>query len=326
MNVIVLATYNGARYLPELLASIRRQTFTAWRLLVRDDGSTDGTRALLEQAAVDDARIQVLADDGARLGPAGNFGRLLQRAFDDGATTVSCADQDDVWLPQKLERQQAELRRLADLHGAATPLLVHSDLTVVDGELRILHRSFAQFARVHRDVDDPLGALLVANCVTGCTLMVNRALLGLALPMPAEARMHDWWLALCAAALGRIGYLPDSTVLYRQHGENAVGAIGLWSRFNPLDGGFGSRWRRGLDDLRKTTRQMQAFRDRLLAVTGDPRHHDVRRLSDYCQAFESPTSSLGRWRQLRQVGYARAGILRQALLAARLWSLRRRAA
>jgi len=109
--VIVLATYNGAAYLREQIRSIQDQTESRWRLLIRDDGSTDATRAIIDELIRADSRIECLDDDDERLGPAGNFGALLTTAFERGANYVCCADQDDVWLPNKLAVQLDAMRR-----------------------------------------------------------------------------------------------------------------------------------------------------------------------------------------------------------------------
>ena len=320
MILILLATYRGERFLEPLLDSLRRQTYDDWQLLVRDDGSHDRTPSIVRDAAAADRRIVPVVDDSPRLGSAGNFARLMQHATLVDAEAYAFADQDDVWRPDKLDRQLRAMRELVDRHGAHHPALVHTDLEVVDEHLRTVHASFASFARVHRDVDDPFRSLLVANHVTGCTMLFNRELLRRALPMPAEARMHDWWTALCAAAWGRLRYLPEPTVRYRQHGENVVGAERPWRRYNPLAAGFSTRWRAGLRDWRRTIAQMQALRLHLHAAEEPPPESVLRRIDEFCRAVEDPAGPWTRWHRLRRAGFAEASLLRQALLAARLWT------
>lgn len=222
---IVLSCYDGAAYLPEQLESIRGQTWRDWRLLIRDDGSSDATPAILERAAQADGRITRIMDDRGNLGPVGSFGRLLELALGSGARYVALADQDDVWRADKLERQLALLEAHDSSHGADQPCLVHSDLAVVGSRLEPIHDSYFGYQRLDCRAPDPLRRLLLQNFVTGCTVVVNRALLRAALPMPRVV-MHDWWLAQCAAALGRIVLLPEATVLYRQHAANVVGSRG----------------------------------------------------------------------------------------------------
>ena len=204
---IVLATFDGASYLVEQIESIRAQTLTSWTLLARDDGSSDATVAILDDCAARDPRIEVLRDADGTLGAIGNFSRLAETALARGAGVVLFADQDDVWFPDKVARTLAEMRAAETALGTDHPILVHTDLQVVDGAGRLLHRSFLQLQRIRDERSRPLTTLLVQNYVTGCTMAANRALLRLALPVPADALMHDWWLALCAARCGSIVFL-----------------------------------------------------------------------------------------------------------------------
>lgn len=222
---IVLATYNGGGLVEEQVASLQRQDFPGWHLFIRDDGSSDGTQARLAKLAQQEPRITVL-EARTRLGVIGNFGELLLQAHRAGAEYVFPCDQDDAWQPTKLSRALALMARLEAEHGRDTPLLVHSDLAVVDADLRPLHRSFLRYQGIGHEETNPLRVLLVQNFVTGCASLLNRPLLDLALPFPGCCIMHDWWLAQCAAARGKIGFIPDATVLYRQHGANQIGATG----------------------------------------------------------------------------------------------------
>lgn len=215
---LLLATYNGGRFLTEQLQSIERQTFPSWRLIARDDGSTDTTRAQLgEFRSKYPAAVQLVEDADVQLGPKENFARLLTRSTAD---YVLFCDQDDIWQPHKI----AALLELARAHPCPeVPLLVHSDLEVVDRDLRTIAPSFwrYQFIRPERC---QWSRLLVENVVTGCACLFNAALRRAALPMPREAMMHDRWVALVAAAAGEIRWLDAPTVRYRQHGANDTGA------------------------------------------------------------------------------------------------------
>jgi hypothetical protein len=224
---VVLPTYNGAAYLEAQLGSIHAQTLRPERVLLRDDGSSDGTQVLIGRLQQRyGAWLQVLPADG-NLGCTANVNRLLE------ATTlpyVALADQDDLWLPEKLELSLARLQQLEAISGSTTPLLVHSDLELVDQQGGPLGASYLQRQRL-----DPLrkapGDLVFTNVVTGCTALLNRALLERALPIPPQALMHDWWLALVASAFGQIELLPQLTVRYRQHAGNVLGAQGLGWRY-----------------------------------------------------------------------------------------------
>lgn len=219
---VVLPTYNGTAFLEQQVESIAAQSLRPQRLLLRDDGSSDGTLSLISclQERYGDW-LQVLPADG-NLGCTANVSRLLEAT---SAAYVALADQDDLWLPQKLEQALALMQQLERHHGAATPLLVHSDLELVDEFGAPLGCSYLQRQRL-----DPqrmaLVDLALTNVVTGCTALLNRALLRQALPIPSEALMHDWWLALVASGCGQIALVEPPGVLYRQHGGNVLGARG----------------------------------------------------------------------------------------------------
>lgn len=253
---VVLPTYNGVNYLEAQLASIDAQSLRPARVLLRDDGSSDGTPELIERLQERySSWLEVLPADG-NLGCTANVNRLLEATV---ASYVALADQDDLWLPCKLEASLALLLRLEACHGASTPLLVHSDLQLADAQGRPMPLTYWQSqgldpSRTH------LGDLLITNVVTGCTVLLNRSLLQQALPIPHQALMHDWWLALIASAMGEISALPNPTLLYRQHDLNVLGASGLgWSYWR-------SRllaWRHGWQLLQLISRQEQVLRSKL---------------------------------------------------------------
>jgi hypothetical protein len=221
---IVMATCNGAEFLDEQLQSIYAQTQPVTHLLVRDDGSTDRTPEILaEYAARRPDLIRLVSGDSARLGPCGNFASLLELC---DADYVLLADQDDRWLPDKVARTLARMKEAEHVLGQDVPLLVHTDLIVADERLRPVHPSLWKHQRLDALGGVTLPRLLVQNTVTGCTALVNRALVQAATPIPAAAVMHDWWLALVAAAVGHVICLPEPTVLYRQHAANRIGASG----------------------------------------------------------------------------------------------------
>lgn len=281
--VILLSSYNGGRFIAEQIASIRRQSYNDWILVVRDDGSSDDTSAIVESLSAEDDRISVLRDGKGKLGPAASFGELLAHARRIGASYVALSDQDDVWLPAKLARELELLQGQEAVLGPTTPVLVHSDLAVVREDLSLLHRSFLGFQGLRHQSAAPLNRLLIQNFVTGSTLLLNRALLEAAVPVPTVI-MHDWWLALCAAALGRILYLPEATVLYRQHGSNAQGSRG---RRAGLIGAIRrpvTWWAETADMLERTVEQARELAERVEAVK--PADSSTgKMLRDFCSAF-----------------------------------------
>lgn len=222
---ILLATHNGALFLPELLDSLLAQSFQDFVILARDDGSSDDTTRLLHEAGTRfEGRIELIEDARARLGPTQSFGSLLHTALADPRQfeAFMFCDQDDVWLPEKISR-------LCSCLGSATksdsriPLLAHADMRVVTDSLLPISASFWRSQRI-----DPTGGglrqLLVRNCVTGHSCIINRALAEVSLPIPDEAFLHDWWLALVACATGHILVVDEALTLYRQHRSSVVGA------------------------------------------------------------------------------------------------------
>ena len=219
---IILATYNGGRFVEQQIDSILGQMRSGHRLLIRDDGSTDNTLSVLQHFASSNPDKIVLIDDKLpQLGACQSFGRLLEIS---DADYVTFCDQDDVWLPGRIDKPLERIQTVEKQIGADTPVLAHSDLVVVDESLRPLAPSFWSYSNLDPYAGNKLNRLLVQNVVTGCATMVNRSLARLACPIPVAAPLHDWWLALVASAFGQIVNIPDSTVLYRQHGRNQLGA------------------------------------------------------------------------------------------------------
>jgi glycosyltransferase involved in cell wall biosynthesis len=219
---IVLATLNGAQWLPEQLESIQQQSCRNWRLLISDDGSTDATRGIVQEFAAQDDRIVLLP---ARSGPPGhvaNFEYLLNEALQTQMPAIFLSDQDDRWQQGKLECLLALLAK-----DGPEPAAAFSDLEMMNSRGKPLG-SFMDSQRLRGvpSAEDLLGQ----NSVPGCSLAVNPALLELALPFPPGLCNHDWWLALCAAALGTLHYHPETLIAYRQHQANAIGGGWKWRR------------------------------------------------------------------------------------------------
>jgi len=229
-TLVLMGVYNGERYISRQIDSIRAQTDSDWQLLVRDDGSSDATRTLVGREARRDPRIELARAEGYHLGVVGNFSELMQRATAGDQPYIAFCDQDDVWSAQKLARQTAAMAELERVHGRHCPLLVHSDLSLVGQDLEPLQPSLMRCHLIRRPEAPAALTLLMQNHVVGCTMLMNRALLTLATPLPEGVYMHDWWVALCARFTGVTQYLPEPLVAYRQHHGNQVGAHGLGER------------------------------------------------------------------------------------------------
>lgn len=303
---IGLATYQSGPFLSDLLASLVAQTEQRFSLLIADDGSQDSTISILDDfASRFPGRSVTLTRDGQRLGPIGNFGRIIDLA--DAQYLMLC-DHDDVWLPTKVSRSLARMIELEKEHGAATPILLHTDLIVTGAQLDTISPSLFTYLGIDPSRTD-VGSLLTANVATGCTMIMNRPLYERARPIPLEAMMHDHWLALVAAVTGVISCLNEPTILYRQHGGNYIGArkAGTASRIQRI-------WRTLFCNnqhrvMRRYSRQAAAFLRRF----GDQMAPEAR------QATETLATiwSIGRWRRfarLRQSGVGFRGFIRNAAL------------
>ncbi len=221
MITILMAACNSEKYIAEQIESIFSQTETDWKLVIQDDCSKDRTAEIAYEYVRKCPDKMVFVELKTPSGSAkSNFFSMLKYA--DTEYMMTC-DHDDVWLPNKIEAALKKMNELEGKFGHDIPLLVHSDLKVVDEGLNIISSSMFALQKL-KSRKDKLNNLLVQNIVTGCTMMVNGALLDTMPEVPEQAIMHDWWLALVAAAFGHIGFVSKPTVLYRQHGNNEVGA------------------------------------------------------------------------------------------------------
>ena len=221
---IALCTYNGALFLEEQLNSLAGQTYKPNELIICDDGSSDDTLKLAKKFA-DTAPFEVtIIENKTAVGPAQNFSQAILACSGD---YVALCDQDDVWGTQKLELILKKMKEIEVRLGSDVPLLVHSDLIVTDEKLQPVFFSMMeqQHIRNETDMQNAQRVLSIQNYVTGCTVLINRALVESACPIPTNAVMHDWWLALIAASKGYIGFVEQPLVYYRQHKSNTVGAV-----------------------------------------------------------------------------------------------------
>ena len=220
---VILPLYNGAKYLREQVASIHGQTIRPLRLIARDDDSTDGTKDLISELKDEYGEWLVLLSNNKNVGCSENVNILLSRST---AKYIALADQDDVWLPNKLEKALNKIREVEKKENRRIPILVHSDLYITDKRLRPYKKTYIEQQRLNVKATRA-NDLMLTNIVTGCTAVMNRELLDIALPIPKEALVHDWWLALVASSFGVIRYVEETSILYRQHGENTIGAKGI---------------------------------------------------------------------------------------------------
>jgi len=216
---ILLSLFGTSPFLPEMLRSLQEQSLQGASLICRKDAPCD--ELIRPLRCMHFARV-LKGDE--HLGVTVSYWELLKHST---AEYTMFADQDDMWHANKIAVTLDAMRKLEDIHGKKTPLLVHTDLQICDEKLNVLHKSFIRFQALNPSLTQ-LRHLMIQNNVTGCTMMINKALKQLLRPFPAEAICHDWYIALVAASLGKVFFLPEATIDYRQHVNNVFGAKGRW--------------------------------------------------------------------------------------------------
>ena len=267
MVTVLLCTYNGAAYVRAQLQSILDQTVQDLHVVVSDDGSTDETLAIVEaMAATHPGRITILRQNPPTGSAQRHFLKLLVERAYDMADYIMLSDQDDVWLPKKVEktlaRMQADEAACRAAGEANASILVHCDSRIVDRALREIAPSFVAYqkmtpSRCH------LQQLLVQNNVVGGAIMMNRALAERITEIPAHCVMHDQWIAMIASAFGHIDFVPESLYLYRQHGDNVLGA-GKGSRIMEILGRFGIGRKDGKTKAEMDAHSQNVYREMFL--------------------------------------------------------------
>ena len=299
---IMMATYNGGRFLAEQIDSILSQTYRNWVLFIRDDGSTDSTLDVIANY-VKRYPERVLAINDPSLKGGGskeNFAAILgwvKKNYDFEYFMFS--DQDDVWLPDKIDIELTACKH-ADDHGSI-PTLVHSDLMVVDKELNTLGDSFVKFRAIDPYKAD-LRHLLVQNNITGCTMLWNKSFCNLLDLNDSAIAMHDWWMGLTASCFGKIIFVNKTTIKYRQHEGNVVGATNV----NSI--GFVLRRLSGANHVRKTLemafKQADAFKKTYSEVLNSEQTGII---SDFCEI--PGHSKLTRARLVISGGFLKQGLV-----------------
>lgn len=216
---ILLATYNGEKYVQELIESILNQSYTNWIIRAGDDSSTDSTYDILLKYKEKYPEKFIIEKNIPGCGSAKyNFLNLISKST---CRYVMCCDQDDVWLPHKIEWT---LKQMKHDENGKIPVLIHTDIKVVDSSLNVINPSFFEYSKFKKEFK--FKDLLIQNYVTGCTMMMNRQLVELVKREKDYEKilMHDWYIALLAAAYGKVGFVDKPTMLYRQHAINSVGA------------------------------------------------------------------------------------------------------
>ncbi|MGC9562194.1 glycosyltransferase family 2 protein [Brachymonas sp. M4Q-1] len=230
--IVLLATFNGEKFIEAQLQSIVDQNYQNFSVLIHDDGSSDGTREIILNFVKRYPELFFLIEDGLVFGSAkNNFSHLLGLASSLNAKYFMFCDQDDVWHRDKISQSLLSMRVIEGV-DEKTPCLVCTDLNLMDGEGNIFADSFWNYQQMECKKD--FKTLVNKSYYPGCSMMINKALLNFAGCIPDEAIMHDYWILLVASAFGRISVIDAPLISYRIHGGNLVGINGYQKNFQKI--------------------------------------------------------------------------------------------
>jgi len=221
MIYILMATYNGEKFINEQIDSLLNQTYENWKLIIHDDNSKDRTVSIVkEYQSKYNNKIKLLDDNISTGGAKENFTYLLNK-IDDNYDYIMFCDQDDIWINNKIE---VTLNKMiaAENKYKNKPILIHTDLYIYENVETSKYKKFMEYQNLNSGFDT-INRLIVQNIVTGCTVMINKLSVEKIKKIPKEAIMHDWWIAIVISSFGKIVFLDNATILYRQHENNIVG-------------------------------------------------------------------------------------------------------
>ncbi len=225
---ILLATFNGERYLRDQLDSILNQTYKDFRLLISDDCSTDNTRVILEEYKKKDNRIEIFYQE-ENLGVVKNFEFLLKKVENK---FFMFADQDDIWKEEKVEKS---VNKMIETNSD----LVYSDLEVVNEKLEVTFKSYWKLKGIYNKIKkyNNFESLYLNNFVTGCTIIAKKDWIEKVLPLPNKSKyvLHDYWISLMISETGKIDYIEEPLMKYRQHKNNSIGSKKKSEEMQSLD-------------------------------------------------------------------------------------------
>jgi glycosyltransferase involved in cell wall biosynthesis len=209
---VALAVYNGEKFLPQLLASLQKQTQHPAELVIVDDCSTDKSLDIINSLSFSFPK-KVFVNE-KNLGIMATFKKLAVLCEEN---YIAFCDQDDIWLPQKIERSLSAIKKIDDNN----PAIVFNDLSVIDEEGMLIHQSFWKL-RSTNPKNFSLLDILFGNIVTGCASIINRAMANELTKMPLSVMMYDHWMALIGYSFGKYSFVDEPLILYRAHGTNVT--------------------------------------------------------------------------------------------------------
>jgi len=314
---IALCTYNGAGYINEQLSSLLRQTHPV-QIMASDDVSTDET--LEELAPLLRFGIDRMAIRLNNSGHVKNFESNLIRALATDAQYFAFSDQDDLWSENRIERGMDALRKLEENHGVSAPLLVHSDLRLMNAKGELTHESFLEFRKYRINQQRNLQVILGENGVMGNTILLNRTLAEMCLPFPEGLHVHDYWVALMAELFGQRMLLDEPLVDYRLHANNASNtakSMGKGSKSRDEDAFWKKLLERNFklpykeDSRLLALEHLMADEDRFPALSSEQKE-SIKPFIEYLKFHQS------RWRSLKYLlssGVVRKGFMKKLRLS-----------
>ena len=213
---ILLATYNGSKYLHEQLDSILSQSYGNINVIIRDDGSSDNTVMIINEYEEKDNRVKLLNDNLGNLGFVRNFEELMKNSTSE---YLMFSDQDDIWYNNKVETSYTRIKAIEEKNGKSCPILVHTNSKIMNYETRTKSLFISDCAK-----NSSFENSFFNFFVQGSTMLINGSLKREALPFSKEVYLHDRYLHLIAEFIGIRSYIDVPTMDYRQHSNNEIGS------------------------------------------------------------------------------------------------------
>ncbi|MGN1206208.1 MAG: glycosyltransferase family 2 protein [Eubacterium sp.] len=296
---IILATYNGEKYLREQLESILSNTFTDYEIHICDDGSTDGTVAIAKEYVEKYPQISLWQNEKNQ-GYTKNFLQAMKR---ETTPYVMLCDQDDIWKPDKIEMTYRAMKEAEESENM--PILVFTDAENYDDATKKDMGSFHKTSHLDTKKFDTAHLFMENKCI-GCTIMCNAKVRDYLTELPEEIRVHDWWLALICSHFGKVIYLDKMTLHYRQHSDNMIGTSSFFQYLAQRI----SHWKEQKEAIRATMAQGNAF----YHIFGDKIQDPKRKKCAYEFSKMSEKNVIMRRYLAVHYGFLKSGLVRNIAL------------
>lgn len=218
---IMMATYNGQKYICEQIESILKQTYTEWKLFISDDGSTDQTKEMIKKYHdMYPEKIFLVKSRNGFHNAKDNFAYLFRVV--PKAEYYAFCDQDDIWLIDKLDKMLHTIQK----KKSKNILLAYHDMLVGETLENVKQLSYFKYTKLNLDNKYPLQQILLYNVIPGCSMIFNHELRKIIADIPNECFMHDWWIVLVTLCCqGQVIFVDEALSVYRQHAMNEIGAV-----------------------------------------------------------------------------------------------------